>query len=105
MEALSGYLESSAQLKANTEILREIERLKAQKLELFQEYKDCQISRDVYLDKKVAIDEQVKSLGKELLVEQKPQLSTKGLTKEIVEAHVEKIVIDCLGFFKVIYKS
>ena len=105
LEALSGYLESSAQLKANTEIPREIERLKARKLELFQEYKDCQISRDVYLDKKVAIDEQVKSLEKELLVEQKPQLSTKGLTKEIVEAHVEKIVIDCLGFFKVIYKS
>ncbi|WP_367007367.1 recombinase family protein [Streptococcus sp. ZY19097] len=105
LEALSGYLESPAQSKANTEISRDIERLKTRKLELFQEYKDCYISSDVYLDKKVAIDEQVTNLEKSFLVDQKPQSSTKGLTKEIVEAHVEKIVVDCLGFFEVIYKS
>ena len=92
-------------MKASTETARGIERLKARKLELFQEYKECYISRDMYLDKKVAIDEQVTSLEKALIAEQKPQLSTKGLTKEIVEAHVEKIVVDCLGFFEVIYKS
>lgn len=102
---MSGYLEFPVQSKANTDIARDNNRLKTRKLELFQEYKDCRISRGVYLDKKMAVDEQVEILEKELIAEQKPQLSTNGLTKEIVEAHVGKIVVDCLGFFEVIYQT
>ncbi|KGR72096.1 hypothetical protein NX86_08245 [Streptococcus phocae subsp. salmonis] len=86
-QVLSGHFELSSQSRPDTEILRDIEHLKSRKRDAFQDYKDYHISREEYLNKKIAVDQQVAHLEKMLLAEQKPQLSTKELT-EILLKHM-----------------
>ncbi|HEO6694095.1 TPA: recombinase family protein [Streptococcus agalactiae] len=84
---------------------QEIERLKKQKLSYFQDYKNNLMTRENYIDKKEELDKSVKVLEGRLNEVNSVKLAIKdGLTKEIVEAHIEKVVVDCLGFFTVIYK-
>jgi len=79
--------------------------LKKQKLSFFQGYKDNLMTREDYITKKMEIDESVKNLEGQLNEANKVQLLTKDkLTKEIVCTHIEKVVVDCLGYFTVIYK-
>lgn len=61
--------------------------------------------REDYIAKKMLIDETVKNLEEQLNEANKVQLLTiDKLTKEIVCTHIEKVVVDCLGFFTVIYR-
>lgn len=93
------------QIASKTRLLREIERLKKQKLSCYQDYKDNLVTRKGYITQKMDIDETVKNLEEQLNEANKVQLLTKDkLTKEIVNNHIEKVVVDCLGFFTVIYK-
>lgn len=93
------------QKTSKTRFLKEIERLKKQKLSFFQGYKDNLMTREDYITKKMEIDESVKNLEGQLNEANKVQLLTKDkLTKEIVCTHIEKVVVDCLGYFTVIYK-
>ncbi|CYU34390.1 site-specific recombinase [Streptococcus suis] len=86
-------------------VLREIERLKTEKLACFQDYKDSLLTREDYIAKKKEVDKSVQALEEQLKEASYVQLPTdKRLSKEIVVAHVDKVVVDCLGFFTVIYK-
>lgn len=88
-----------------TILLRDIERLKKQKLSYFQEYKDNLITRETFVVKKEEVDRAVKTLEESLKETDFVRLPTnEKLTKEAVENHIEKVVVDCLGFFRVIYK-
>ena len=68
--------------------------------------KDCQKGDVVvYIVKKEEIDKTVKDLEERLNEVDSVQLLTNNkLTKQIVSTHIEKVVVDCLGFFTVIYK-
>ncbi|MFA9468912.1 recombinase family protein, partial [Streptococcus sp. E24BD] len=104
-EKLGQEVVKPCQITSKTRLLREIERLKKQKLSFYQDYKDNLVTRKDYIAKKMDIDETVKNLEEQLNEANKVQLSTKNrLTKEIVNTHIEKVVVDCLGFFTVIYK-
>ncbi|HEL2150999.1 TPA: recombinase family protein [Streptococcus suis] len=93
------------QKTSKTRFLREIEGLKKQKLYFFQDYKDNLMTREDYITKKMEIDESVKNLEEQLNEANKVQILTNDkLTKEIVNTHIEKVVVDCLGFFTIIYK-
>lgn len=86
-------------------MLLEIDRLKRQKLSYFQDYKDNLIVREAYIAKKEEVDKSVQDLKEQLNEASCVQLPTdKKLSKEIVDAHIEKVVVDCLVFFTVIYK-
>ena len=51
------------------------------------------------------MDKSVQDLKEQLNEASCVQLPTdKKLSKEIVDAHIEKVVVDCLVFFTVIYK-
>ncbi|MCO0847364.1 recombinase, partial [Streptococcus suis] len=76
-----------------------------EKLACFQDYKDSLLTREDYLAKKKEVDKSVQALEEQLKEASDVQLPTdKRLSKEIVVAHVDKVVVDCLGFFTVIYK-
>ncbi|HEM3502792.1 TPA: recombinase family protein [Streptococcus suis] len=93
------------QKTSKTRFIREIEGLKKQKLSFFQDYKDNLMTREDYITKKMEIDESVKNLEEQLNEANKVQILTNDkLTKEIVNTHIEKVVVDCLGFFTIIYK-
>ena len=82
-----------------------MELLKKQKLSFFQDYKDKFMTREDYIVKKEEIDKTVKDLEERLNEVDSVQLLTNNkLTKQIVSTHIEKVVVDCLGFFTVIYK-
>ena len=90
---------------SKTRFLREMELLKKQKLSFFQDYKDKFMTREDYIVKKEEIDKTVKDLEERLNEVDSVQLLTNNkLTKQIVSTHIEKVVVDCLGFFTVIYK-
>ena len=90
---------------SKTSLLREIDRLKRQKLSYFQDYKDNLITREVYISNKEKVDGSVKKLEERLNEANKVQLLTNDrLSKDIVDAHIDKVLVDCLGFFTVIYK-
>ncbi|MCH1619025.1 MAG: hypothetical protein MSE70_05405 [Streptococcus sp.] len=108
-QAIKGKLGDDAvkphQKVSKTLVLREIERLKTEKLACFQDYKDNLLTREDYIVKKKEMDKFVQDLEEQLKEANFVQLPTdKKLSKEIVVAHVDKVVVDCLGFFTVIYK-
>ena len=79
--------------------------MKSQKLSYFQDYKEKNLSRDAYISKKQVIDKEIIDLEENLQVRDELQLPTdKSLTKELLETYVEKVIVDCLGFFKVVYR-
>ncbi|MCO8230659.1 recombinase family protein [Streptococcus suis] len=108
-QAIKGKLGDEAvkphQKVSKTLVLREIERLKTEKLACFQDYKDSLLTREDYIAKKKEVDKSVQALEEQIKEANCVQLPTdKKLSKEIVVAHVDKVVVDCLGFFTVIYK-
>lgn len=104
-EKLGQEVVKPRRIASKIRLLREIERLKEQKLSCYQDYKDNLVTRKEYITKKMGIDESVNNLEEQLNEANKVQLLTKDkLTKEIVCTHIEKVVVDCLGFFTVIYK-
>lgn len=105
VEALAPRLVPTRPKQSKANVLREIECLKAQKLSYFQDYKENSLSRDAYISKKQVIDKEIVELEESLQAGESLELATdKSLTKELLEAHVEKVIVDCLGFFKVVYK-
>ncbi|MFX3699435.1 recombinase, partial [Streptococcus suis] len=63
------------------------------------------MTREDYITNKMVIDKTVRNLEEQLKeVNTFQLLSTDRLTKEIVSTHIEKVVVDCLGYFTVIYK-
>ncbi|WP_373660231.1 hypothetical protein [Streptococcus sp. E24BD] len=63
------------------------------------------MTREDYMAKKKEVDKSVQALEEQMKEANCVQLPTdKRLSKEIVVAHVDKVVVDCLGFFTVIYK-
>ena len=104
-EKLGQEVVKPRQIASKTRLLREIEQLKKQKLSCYQDYKDNLVTRKDYMAKKMVIDDTVKNLEEQLNEANKVQLLTKDkLTKEIISTHIEKVVVDCLGFFTVIYR-
>ncbi|MFZ7176583.1 recombinase family protein [Streptococcus hyovaginalis] len=104
-EKLGQEVVNPRQIASKTRLLREIEQLKKQKLSCYQDYKDNLATRKDYMAKKMVIDDTVKNLEEQLNEANKVQLLTKDrLTKEIISTHIEKVVVDCLGFFTVIYR-
>jgi site-specific recombinase len=105
MEALVPRLVPTRPKQSKVNVLHEIERLKSQKLSYFQDYKEKNLSRDAYISKKQVIDKEIIDLEENLQVRDELQLPTdKSLTKELLETYVEKVIVDCLGFFKVVYR-
>lgn len=105
MKSLAPRLETIRPKQSKVNVLREIECLKAQKLSCFQDYKENNLSRDAYISKKQVIDKEIVELEESLQAGESLQLPIdNSLTQELIERYVEKIVVDCLGFFKVIYK-
>ncbi|HFI0668691.1 TPA: recombinase family protein [Streptococcus suis] len=108
-QAIKGKLGDEAvkphQKVSKTLVPREIERLKTEKLACFQDYKDSLLTREDYIAKKKEVDKSVQALEEHMKEANCVQLpADKKLSKEIVVAHVDKVVVDCLGFFTVIYK-
>lgn len=81
------------------------ERLKKEKLTYFQAYKENEISREDYITKKEEIEARLIELDINLQTMDKPHVAlSQGLTRAVVESRVEKVIVDCLGFYKMIYK-
>ncbi|MEW4353554.1 recombinase family protein [Streptococcus pneumoniae] len=105
MKSLAPRLEATRPKQSKANVLREIECLKAQKLSCFQDYKENNLSRDAYISKKQLIDKEIVDLEENLQARDELQLPrNNSLTKELLETYVEKVIVDCLGFFKVVYK-
>ncbi|HEL2254366.1 recombinase family protein [Streptococcus parasanguinis] len=86
-------------------LLHDIEKLKEKKLAAFQDYKENRITRDVYIAKKQELDDKIVHLEENLqTTKAADKLSGQTLSREVIETHVEKVIVDCLGFFEVIYK-
>ena len=101
-------------LKNNTQELRkllrvnlprDIEKLKEKKLATFQDYKENRITRDDFIAKKQELDDKIVHLEESLQTSKAAdKLSGQTLSREVVETHVVRVIVDCLGFFEVIYK-
>lgn len=90
---------------SKTTLTYDKERLKQEKLSYYQAYKENEISREDYITKKEEIDARLVELDINLQTMDKPHVAlSKGLTRAVVENHVEKVIVDCLGFYKIIYK-
>lgn len=89
---------------SKSKLIREMERLKVQKMSYFQEYKEGLMTRETYMTKRQSLDDKIINLDEQLLEYSKNTAIGMKLSKSIIENHVEKVIVDCLGFFKVIYK-
>ena len=86
-------------------LLHDIEKLKEKKLAAFQDYKENCITRDDYIAKKQELNDKIVHLEENLQTTKvADKLSSQTLSREVIETHVEKVIVDCLGFFEVIYK-
>ncbi|HEL1796068.1 TPA: recombinase family protein [Streptococcus suis] len=104
-EKLLTELPTSSPTISKSKLMREIERLKVGKMSYFQEYKEGLVTRETYMVKRQSLDDKIMNLDEQLReYDSKNTTIDKKLSKSIVETHVEKILVDCLGFFKVIYK-
>ena len=70
----------------------------------FQEYKEGLMTRETYMTKRQSLDDKIINLDEQLREYSKNTAIGMKLSKSIIENHVEKVIVDCLGFFKVIYK-
>ncbi|MCQ8267655.1 recombinase family protein [Streptococcus suis] len=105
MDKLFCELSEHRQDVSKVKLLREIEQLKKQKLSYFQDYKDNLITKEVYISNKQKVDGSVKKLEERLNEANKLQsLTNDKLSKDTVDAHIDKVQVDYLGFFTVIYK-
>lgn len=89
---------------SKSKLIREMERLKVQKMSYFQEYKEGLMTRETYMTKRQSLDDKIINLDEQLREYSKNTAIGMKLSKSIIENHVEKVIVDCLGFFKVIYK-
>lgn len=90
--------------KGNT-FLCGIEKLKEKKLATSQDYKENRITRDDFIAKKQELDDKIVHLEESLQTSKAAdKLSGQTLSREVIETHVERVIVDCLGFFEVIYK-
>lgn len=86
-------------------VIKNIEGLKREKISYFQDYKDELISREDYLIKREKLDKEIAELEEGLHdCDDLPLPISRKLSREMVEKYIEKVVVDCLGFFQVIYK-
>lgn len=84
---------------------RDIEKLKKKKLATLQDYKENRISRDDYIAKKQELDNKILHLEESLqTTKSADKLSGQTFSREVFETHVEKVIVDFLGFFEVIFK-
>lgn len=92
--------------KSSKDVLEnEINQLKSRKLDYYQRYKENKVNREEYVMVKSEIDEKILRIELELQKSDSPEFSVmKGLTKEVIEKHVDKILVDRLGDFQVLYK-
>ena len=105
VKVLAPQIEATCSKLSKVNLMREIERLKAQKLSYFQDYKEKNLSREGYIDRKQTIDKGIVGLEESLRAKDRLPLTTdKSLIKELIETYVEKVTVDCLGFFKVFYR-
>lgn len=104
-EKLLTQLPTSSPTISKAKLIREIERLKVQKISYFQEYKEDLMTRETYLSKRRTLDDKIMNLDEQLRAyDSKNTTISQKLSKSIIETYIEKILVDCLGFFKVIYK-
>lgn len=84
---------------------RDIEKLKKKKLATLQDYKENRISRDDYIAKKQELDNKILHLEESLqTTKSADKLSGQTFSREVFETHVEKVIVDFLGFFEAIFK-
>ena len=70
----------------------------------FQDYKENGMSREDYIAKKKRLDKMIVDLEAQLQRSSHQIFTDQELTRDMVETYVQKVIVDCLGFFKVIYK-
>lgn len=103
-EKLLTQIPTSSPQISKSKLIREMERLKVQKMSYFQEYKEGLMTRETYMTKRQSLDDKIINLDEQLREYSKNTAIGMKLSKSIIENHVEKVIVDCLGFFKVIYK-
>lgn len=103
-ERLKNQLRSPNSKFSKTVITSNIKKIKAQKITCFQDYKENGMSREDYIAKKKRLDKMIVDLEAQLQRSSHQIFTDQELTRDMVETYVQKVIVDCLGFFKVIYK-
>ena len=92
-------------LKETHSLIFEVEKLEKKKLRIFEEYKAEKISKEDFIKRKKELSDTIQKLNERLnerkLLEEE---EVSGLTKEVVEKYILKIVIHQNGGFEVQYK-
>lgn len=103
-KSLKNQLRSPSFKISKTVITSNIKKIKAQKVACFQDYKENGMSREDYIDKKQKLDKMIVDLEGQLQLSSKQVFADQKLTRDMIETYVQKVIVDCLGFFKVVYK-
>lgn len=103
-KSLKNQLRSPSFKISKTVITSNIKKIKAQKVACFQDYKENGMSREDYIDKKQKLDKMIVDLERQLQLSSNQVFADQKLTRDMVETYVQKVIVDCLGFFKVVYK-
>lgn len=92
-------------LKETHSLIFEVEKLEKKKLRIFEEYKAEKISKEDFIKRKKELSDTIQKLN-ERLNERKfvEEEEVSGLTKEVVEKYILKIIIHQNGGFEVQYK-
>ena len=86
-------------------LIREVERLKTQKVSHFQDYKEGLMTREAFMKKRQILDNSIMELEEQLKVVDGENIAfDKKLTREVVDIHIDRIVVNGQGSFTVVYK-
>ena len=92
-------------LKETHSLILEVEKLEKKKLKIFEEYKAKKISKEDFIKKKMELSYTIQKLHQAInerkFVEGE---AVSGLTKEVVEKYISKIIVRQNGGFEVQYK-
>ena len=102
---LKSQLPKNSPKLSKTNLIREAERLKTQKVSHFQDYKEGLMTRETYMEKRQNLDNSIMEIEEQLKVVGRENIAfDKKMTREVVDTHIERIVVNGQGSFTVVYR-
>ena len=102
---LKSRLPKNSPKLSKTNLIREAERLKTQKVSHFQDYKEGLMTRETYMEKRQNLDNSIMEIEEQLKVVGRENIAfDKKMTREVVDTHIERIVVNGQGSFTVVYR-
>ncbi|MDW8743657.1 hypothetical protein Q7W37_11650 [Streptococcus suis] len=79
--------------------------LKTQKVSHFQDYKEGLMTRETYMEKRQNLDNSIMEIEEQLKVVGRENIAfDKKITREVIDTHIERIVVNGQGSFTVVYR-